>query len=199
MAYVARVHLTWGEGTIAPGEPVPEEEGRDYASLVRAGRIAEVHAPEEMSDEQLAAEVKRLTERVEELTAPPEVPEDVTSGETPGWPVDESGEPYKLPDEVRQLIAHLEGEVDRLEDVVASTESEEGSPGEAEGDSTTKAEAEKAASGGEEGSKEASDGDPGLPEGVKALGGGFYVLPDGSKVRGRKAVEKALASTTEED
>lgn len=32
-----------------------------------------------------------------------------------------------------------------------------------------------------------------LPEGVIAEGGGWFLLPDGSKVRGRKAVDAALA------
>lgn len=38
--YVANEHLQWGDGWIAPGEPVPDHEsGRDYAALFAAGSI----------------------------------------------------------------------------------------------------------------------------------------------------------------
>jgi hypothetical protein len=40
MAYYARVHLKWGNGTLAPGEKVPTNEpGRNYESLLRLGYI----------------------------------------------------------------------------------------------------------------------------------------------------------------
>lgn len=203
MAYVARVHLKWGDGTIAPGEPVPEEEGRDYASLVRHGRIAEVGAPENMSDEELVTEVARLTKQVDELTAPVQVPDDVTLGETQGWPVDaESGEPYKLPDEVRQLISDLETEVAVLHgELGRETADTEGSQpgakasGEGSEDDPDSTEASTESGDTEKEPESTSSGAAGLPEGVKPLGGGYYELPDGSKVRGRKALDDALAAS----
>jgi pyruvate/2-oxoglutarate dehydrogenase complex dihydrolipoamide acyltransferase (E2) component len=118
MRYVALKHLKWGDEMIAPGDTVPEEEGRNYASLLRSGRIAEVKETEQMTDEELRAvhekvlaERDELAARVEELKAqlqPTEVdvPEGVVPGETPGWPVDaESGGPLALSDEQRATLA----------------------------------------------------------------------------------------------
>jgi hypothetical protein len=45
--FIAVQPLTWGDGTINPGEPVPLEEGRDYGALERHGFITAVpEAPE---------------------------------------------------------------------------------------------------------------------------------------------------------
>lgn len=47
MAYVATRTLKFGDGWIQPGEEVPEEEGRNYRSLLNLGHIQEVaKAPE---------------------------------------------------------------------------------------------------------------------------------------------------------
>jgi hypothetical protein len=46
--YVATRRLKWGGGWIEPGQEVPQEQGRNYASLVRHGEIAPfVPAPTE--------------------------------------------------------------------------------------------------------------------------------------------------------
>lgn len=97
MAYVALKHLKWGDEWIAPGEPVPEEEGRNYASLLRTKRIAKVIDAEAMSHAEIAdaltkahADRDAALARVAELegAAPVDVPDGVTPGETPGWPID---------------------------------------------------------------------------------------------------------------
>lgn len=41
MGYVATRRLRFGDGWIEPGETVPEEEGRNYASLLALGHIIE--------------------------------------------------------------------------------------------------------------------------------------------------------------
>jgi hypothetical protein len=45
---------------------------------------------------------------------PVEIPEGVTPGETPGWPTDEDGEPIALPASVREELADLTTEAERL-------------------------------------------------------------------------------------
>lgn len=42
--YEALAELRFGDEYISPGQPVPEEEGRDYAALLRLGLIREVPA-----------------------------------------------------------------------------------------------------------------------------------------------------------
>lgn len=86
--YVAVAPLTWGDGDIQPGEPVPAGEvGRDYDGLLRHGLIAKVGSHDASSDdaeyvaeleteiESLTAERDALATRVAELEAarPPEV------------------------------------------------------------------------------------------------------------------------------
>lgn len=53
MGYMATVPLRFGDGHIMPGEPVPVEQGRNYASLLRRGAIAVV------SDDVQASQAKR--------------------------------------------------------------------------------------------------------------------------------------------
>lgn len=113
MGYVATRRLRFGDGWIEPGEPVPVEEGRNYASLLAHGHIVEAKATENMSDEELVAEVQRLTAENETLKATPqddvEVPDEVTPGVTPGWPIDATtGEPLSLTDEQRSALAEKE-------------------------------------------------------------------------------------------
>jgi pyruvate/2-oxoglutarate dehydrogenase complex dihydrolipoamide acyltransferase (E2) component len=115
MAYVALKHLKWGDEWIAPGEPVPEEEGRNYGLLLRTKRIAKVldgaamdHAEIADALQQAHAARDAALERVAELEAasPVEVPDEVTPGETPGWPVDAvTGGPLALSEEQREGLA----------------------------------------------------------------------------------------------
>lgn len=102
MGFVALKHLRWGDETIAPGDPVPEdEEGRDYALLLRTHQIGEVKAAEEMSDKELAAALKDVTAERDDLAAKVqaltladgEAPEDVTPGEPSDGESAPSGEP----------------------------------------------------------------------------------------------------------
>ena len=37
--YEAVTHLRFGDGTLAPGDTVPEEPGRDYGQMLRLGQI----------------------------------------------------------------------------------------------------------------------------------------------------------------
>jgi pyruvate/2-oxoglutarate dehydrogenase complex dihydrolipoamide acyltransferase (E2) component len=116
MAFVALKHLKWGDEWIAPGEPVPDEEGRNYASLLRTKRIAKVPDAAEMNDAEFAVAYEKATEeldtarkRVVELEegsdSDVEVPEDVTPGETLGWPIDAvSGGALALTDEQREEL-----------------------------------------------------------------------------------------------
>lgn len=110
MAYVATRRLRFGDGWIEPGEPVPVEEGRNYASLLTLGHIAEVKATEQMSDKELAAEVERLRAENEQLQPTTvEVPDGVTPGITPGWPTDAvTGTPLALTDDQRTELAEKE-------------------------------------------------------------------------------------------
>jgi hypothetical protein len=39
-SYVALVNMRWGDGWLKPGDPVPNEPGRNYGSLLRQGKIA---------------------------------------------------------------------------------------------------------------------------------------------------------------
>jgi pyruvate/2-oxoglutarate dehydrogenase complex dihydrolipoamide acyltransferase (E2) component len=117
MRYVALKHLKWGDTMIAPGESVPDEEGRNYASLLRTKRIAKVPDSAEMGDAELAEAYEKVTgerdvalARVTEFEAgdagPVETPEGVTPGETPGWPIDAvTGGPLALTDEQRDGLA----------------------------------------------------------------------------------------------
>lgn len=118
MGYVALKRLKWGDRFIEPGEAVPDgDEGRSYQSLVFHGQIGPLKDPDEMSDAELTAEVERLTmerdeacERIEELEAGDstevEVPDGVTPGETPGWPIDiTTGDPVDLTDDQRTALA----------------------------------------------------------------------------------------------
>lgn len=41
MAYIALKNLRFGDGWLAPGDPVPVEPGRNYAGMVRTGLIAD--------------------------------------------------------------------------------------------------------------------------------------------------------------
>lgn len=219
MAFIAQRRLRWGDGHLEPGDPVPEEEGRNYASLLALGHIVEVKATQEMSDEELVVHAEELqtkldqaNERIGELeggngTEPVEVPDEVTPGITPGWPLDAvSGEPLALSDEQRAELTENGIAPEGTEEepvlgivtfqgefvVVAAPEAEEvdealaaSKEADESGNDTDDA---KAAAGAE------ADADAdALPEGVKDAGGGWYVLPDGSKVQGRKAVDEALA------
>lgn len=115
MRYVALKHLKWGDTMIAPGESVPDEEGRSYASLLRTKRIAKVPDSAEMGDAELAeayekvegerdAGLKRLADLEDET--PVEVPDDVTVGETPGWPINAvTGTALDLTEEQRTALA----------------------------------------------------------------------------------------------
>lgn len=46
---------------------------------------------------------------------PVEVPDGVTPGETPGWPVNEDGDPFDLPDQVREELAALATDIEAKE------------------------------------------------------------------------------------
>lgn len=198
--YVAVTRLRWGEGYIEAGDPVPVEEGRNYASLLRLGRIARAKVPGEMTDDEVRADLVKvtaerdaLTQRVAELEAdeeeipPVEIPDGVVPGETPGWPL------VVLPftDEQRELLvgagvsgtftAHdLRAELDRLREAAAAT-------GDAAGDGD-----QPPAIEGTSGS-EGADGEGALPEGVTETSPGWFQLADGTKVHGRKALDEALA------
>jgi|GEM_PF-3264511 len=126
MPYIAKRRLRFGDGWIEPGEPVPEEEGRNYASLLTHGHIVEAKAANEMSDEELTAEVERLTTENEQLKAADtpesiEVPDGVTPGVTPGWPLDATtGTPLSLSEEQRSVLAEQEiGEGNENDPVLA--------------------------------------------------------------------------------
>jgi hypothetical protein len=54
----------------------------------------------------------------EEALSPPspvDVPSEVTPGETPGWPVDETGEVLQLPDQVREELAEAHQTIESKE------------------------------------------------------------------------------------
>lgn len=154
MRYVALKNLKWGDGMIAPGEPVPDEEGRSYASLLRTGHIAKVPDAAEMSDAQLAeayenaagerdAALKRLADL--EGATPVDVPDGVTPGETPGWPIDAvTGGALALTDEQRSGLEAdgISGDaiVTRQGDIVQiETEEAETVPGQDDVDATESA------------------------------------------------------------
>ena len=114
--YVALKRLRWGDGWIEPGEPVPADDpGRSYQSMTYHGLVAPLKEAEQMSDEELStAYDKALTDRDAALqrvadlesAAPVEIPDDVTVGETPGWPVDAvTGGALALTDEQRDGLA----------------------------------------------------------------------------------------------
>jgi hypothetical protein len=205
MSYVALRRLRWGDDWIEPGEPVPEEEGRSYASLLAHGHIAEVKAAEEMSDEELAkhaeglqAQLDEANERIAALEGgdgaprPVEVPEDVTPGVTPGWPLDATtGDPLALTEEQRAELVEKEIAPEGTEEEpILAIVTFQGEFVVIDGVEATASDAEDA-SGDAEAEKDAADG---LPEGVEDVGGGWYVLPDGKKVHGRKALDEALAA-----
>jgi pyruvate/2-oxoglutarate dehydrogenase complex dihydrolipoamide acyltransferase (E2) component len=148
MAYVALKHLKWGDTTIAPGESVPDEEGRNYASLLRTKRVAKVPDSTEMGDAELAEAYEKALERVAELEsaesktlevgdAGVDVPDDVTPGETPGWPIDAvTGGPLALSDEQRDGLAadDISGEavLTHRGEIIAITAEEEAEEAESE-------------------------------------------------------------------
>jgi hypothetical protein len=207
MAYIAQRALRWGDGYLEPGDPVPEEEGRSYASLLALGHIVEVKAAAEMSGEELVkhaedlqAKLDEANERIAELEGgdgapePLEVPDDVTPGITPGWPIDAvTGDPLVLTEEQRAELAEIAPEGTEEEPVLAIVTAQgefvviDGPEAPAASETT------EGGSGEAEPEKQAEPGDE-LPDGVEGAGGGWYVLPDGTKVQGRKAVDEALAS-----
>lgn len=208
MGYVATQPLPWGEDTIPAGASVPADEpGRDYAALLYLGQIREVDDIVGLSDDAVRAELKKVTAerdelkgRVDQLEADDEiptveVPDGVVPGETPGWPL----VVFPLPDDVRALLAEadvsgavtideLRETVDLLREAAADGGGgEEGvdgaGQGGGEGDGQQPAPAQTA-------ENDAADV---LPDGVTKARGGWYLLPDGSKVRGREALDEALA------
>lgn len=201
VAYIAVDRLIWGDGHIEPGQPVPVEEGRNYAGLLRLGKIARTQA---MSDDQMAATLIDLTAerdtlkaRVAELEAdeevpPVEIPEGVVPGETPGWPL------VVLPftDEQRELLvgAGISGTFTADELAAKLAELRADVAGDADGDAGSQA----AEDGDEADAATGNQPGDGLPSGVRALGGGWFELPDETRVRGRKALNEALAKAKEE-
>lgn len=192
MAYVAAQSLLWGDETIPAGAPVPaDEHGRDYAGMVHLGQIREVDDTAGLSDDAVRAELRSvsaerdaLRARVAELEAGEdipvvEVPDGVVPGETPGWPL----VILPLTDEQRQLLAEggVSGTVTigELHETISLLRDAAGTGGDDDG----------------KGGGETSADDDGLPEGVTQHRGGWFELPDGTKVRGRKALDDALAKT----
>ena len=45
--FVALVRMNWGDGMLMPGDRVPDEPGRNMASLIRQGKIQSVIIPTE--------------------------------------------------------------------------------------------------------------------------------------------------------
>lgn len=82
---------TENHGTASVGEPitVPNDLAED---LIRAGHAGEV-----------------------ELLDPALVPDNVTPGETPGWPVDDDGNPIVLADHIREFLGYSLVELDSTE------------------------------------------------------------------------------------
>lgn len=50
MGYIANIPLRFGDGIIEPGEEVPVERGRSYASMLRLGQITIVRDREPDTD-----------------------------------------------------------------------------------------------------------------------------------------------------
>lgn len=70
MGFVATAPLRWADGTIEPGEPVPDgEAGRDYAGLLHLGLIREAGADAGKSDERLARELAEARAEIDRLRA----------------------------------------------------------------------------------------------------------------------------------
>lgn len=64
--YKAKVPLPWGDGRLAVGDPVPDDEpGRDYAGMVQRGEIETARG--EGADPGLAARLAELEARVARL------------------------------------------------------------------------------------------------------------------------------------
>jgi hypothetical protein len=45
--YIALQEIRWGDGWLQPGDEVPLEDGRNYGSLIRHGKISQVVEPAE--------------------------------------------------------------------------------------------------------------------------------------------------------
>jgi hypothetical protein len=193
VSYVAVDRLAWGDGYIEAGQPVPDEEGRNYDGLLRLGKIA--RAPVALTDEQAAARIAEITAERDALKAkvagleqgeadevpPVEVPDGVVPGETPGWPL------VVLPftDEQRELMAGagVSGTftTDALRAKLDELRAQADGADTPDGDDTKRSDA----------SADARAGEDTLPDGVRDVGHGWFELPDGSKVR-RKDIPARL-------
>lgn len=144
MAFVALKRLKWGDRFIEIGEPVPEDEpGRNYNGLLLSHSIAGADGPD--GADQFAEAIARANadrdaalKRVADLegTSPIHVPDGITPGETPGWPIDAvTGGVLALTDEQRQSLEAdgISGEaiVTHQGDIVR-IESEEAAPANSE-------------------------------------------------------------------
>lgn len=68
MGYIAARTLTWGDDTLAPGDPVPDDEpGRDYPGMLHRGEIREADDTAGTSDSELRKRLKDAESRVKEL------------------------------------------------------------------------------------------------------------------------------------
>lgn len=160
MGYVAVRSLRWGEDTLQPGDPVPEDEdGRDYQGLLYLDHIREADDTGG-SDSELRKQLKDAKARIKELEAGTDLPDGPHLVVT-------------LSDEQQVKLSELgvQGTVsfDDL-DAALTLADEDGASGD----------------------------DAPLPEGVKETGAGWFELPDGTKVRGREAVDAALAGGASE-
>ena len=57
--YIALEEIVFGHDRIAPGQPVPVEAGRDYASMERLGQIREVGVVAPQQDASSSATPRR--------------------------------------------------------------------------------------------------------------------------------------------
>ena len=210
--YIAVARLRWGDGYIEPGELVPVEEGRNYTSLLRLGRIARVQDLQ-LSDDQARDTIAKLQARIAELEAGSKPDADLLD-------LDE------LPDEVDGVVL-LDGRPGREREV----DVEDGTQGEYRKRPSATVKAAKLVADvkvltphgvmdghagdwllvntgngeawpvdppyfdanyepAETGEDAANDGDP-LPDGVVETSPGWFELPDGRKVR-RKDIPAAL-------
>lgn len=68
MGYIAARTLTWGDDTLAPGDPVPDDEpGRDYPGMLHRGEIREADDAKGSSDSELRKRLKEAEALVKEL------------------------------------------------------------------------------------------------------------------------------------